>query len=295
MKITWFRLAQCIKRPICWEISASLRWVHTVWVEKHTAFIIQGYHGTKNMLQPTCSDINHHIYHHIYLDQNCFPFLLSFPFLSISKHILYLQQNITNAINQLISQYILLPIEGRKCACWCKRQKKSPFFAFFNSSSGELWPRKTGFKIKLVSVQYFQMVYTLFIDTLRVYVCARMGVAGSRLMICMWTSTGTSWRKPPVAAQSPVTNQPADPSQGQRLRSLFSQCVVMSLSLMQNPCTVISVPSQIFIDHDSHVPGWSSLSERRLSCLSSPFISPLSCYCSLDKMGKQASSNPRNN
>lgn len=81
-----------------------------------------------------------------------------------------------------------------------------------------------------------------------------------------------------------------------RLRSLFfPQCVVVSLSLMQNPCTVISVPSQIFIDHDSHVPGWSSLSERRLSCLSSPFISPLSCYCSLDKMRKQASSNPRNN
>lgn len=52
----------------------------------------------------------------------------------------------------------------------------------------------------------------------------------------------------------------------------------------QNIHTVISVLSPIIILHDSRVPGWSFLSEKRLSCLSSLFISTLLYYYSLDKM-----------
>lgn len=64
-------------------------------------------------------------------------------------------------------------------------------------------------------------------------------------------------------------------------------------SLIQNIRTVISVLSQIIIFHDAHVPGWSFLSEKRLSCLSSLFISTLSYYYSLDKMGNRPQVIPR--
>lgn len=95
------------------------------------------------------------------------------------------------------------------------------------------------------------------------------------------------WKDPPVGFKPELW-------QGQNF-FVGCFCAVILLSILLNVCMGILVSSQIFIYHDSHVPGWSFLSERRLSCLSSPFISPLSYYCILEKMGKQTSSNPENN
>lgn len=101
-----------------------------------------------------------------------------------------------------------------------------------------------------------------------------------------WPSS-SFWKDPPVGIKPELW-------QGQNF-FVGCFCAVIPLSILMNVCTGILVPSQIFIYHDSHVPGWSFVSERRLSCLSSPFMSPLSYYCILDKMGKQTLSNPKNN